>query len=190
MLFNSSHSWWGTGRPRPYTHEGVDLCFFESETGNRYRLDDSTRVPMAATGRILAIIDDFIGKTIVCDYFCGLETSRPAYVLYAHIRPEQGLRIGDAVEVGECIARIAPVDPKKSPLPPHLHLSLVLQEALPLPGFFDWRYLNRLSRDAFIDPAIQCGLFERNMDIIVFDPATNTFDGFLPCPGGSLTKTP
>jgi len=181
MLFGSRSSWWGAGRPRPFSHEGLDLCFFEAKDRMRFRFDPSIRIPAAADGRIVSIMDDLLGKTIVCDHGRRLGTSTPMVMLYAHVLPEKALRPGDAVDQGACIARIAPADTPKNGLPPHLHLSAVKRDALP--DTFDWPYLNRLDRSAFIDPARVAGLTAEDAAIIHFDPSMALYSAFRPCPG-------
>lgn len=184
MLFRSRRSWWGAGVPRPFTHEGVDLCFFEAKDGTRFRLDPSIRIPMGEDGEIISIIDDFIGKTIVCEHHAYTRMAKsPIYMLYAHVLPEKGVKPGDALKEGQGLARIAPVDPDKTPLPPHLHLSAVFRDKLPLPHSFDWPYLNRLEREAFIDPLPIAGLTSFDMRIIDFDPSIDISGEYEPCPG-------
>lgn len=184
MLFCSSRSWWREGLPRPFAHEGIDLCFFEAKNGARYRFDDAIRVPMAETCRVVAVIDDFIGKTLVCEPSRNPpQASRPVYILYAHVAPKQGLSPGETVPAGESLARIAPADPEKTPLPPHLHVSVVFRDALPVLDTLGWPYLNRLDRGAFLDPAGMIGLAAQNMALMDFDPAGNIDDEFVPYAG-------
>lgn len=180
MLFGSFRSWWGKEHPRPFSHEGIDLCFFEAENGKRYRLDASVRIPMAETGRIVCIIDDFIGKTIVCEYPGDRQANAPLYIIYAHVEPEKDLLCGDVIGEGECFAQIAEARLEKTPLPPHLHVSAVSQKALPQPDSLTWPFLNRLDRNAFADPAILLGLEKSGMTGIVYDPGVNIRDAFRP----------
>ena len=178
MLFRSSSSWWGTGRPRNFTHEGLDLCFFETNDAKRFRLDSSTRIPVTQPGKILYIIDDFIGKTIIWEPICNSRKSIPICVLYAHVTPENRLKAGDAFSGGEPIARVAPVDPERTPLPPHLHLSVMVKAALPFSGRIDWKYLNHMDRSAFLDPAPLAGIDALNMGMIDFAGNVNVCDDY------------
>ncbi len=182
MLFCSRSSWWGAGRPRPFTHEGADLFFFEADGAKTYRLDPSIIVPVMGDVVVEVIIDDFIGQTVVCRHLCGLGTGAPVWALYAHVVPLKGLRPGSVLSEGQGIAHIAPADPQKTPLPPHLHVSVLRMEALPspLPRPLDWAFLNRLDRDAFFDPLPLAGIREDTMRIIDFDPAMGGFDEIIP----------
>lgn len=182
MLFRSSSSWWGTGRPRDFTHEGLDLCFFETIDGKRFRLDSSVHIPVTQPGKILYIIDDFIGKTIVWEPMCNSRKSIPICVIYAHVTPENRLKAGDAFSGGEHIARIAPVDPDKTPMPSHLHLSVMVKAALPLSARIDWKYLNHMDRSAFLDPAPLAGINVLNTHMIDFTGDVNVYDDYPVCP--------
>ena len=172
MLFGSRRSWWGIGKPRPFSHEGVDVCLFETVGQKRFRLDASTRVPAPRPGTIVSIIDDFIGKTIVWEPDCCLQEGFPVYVLYAHVKPVNDLGAGDRVSAGETLARIARADPDRTPLPPHLHLSVVMKKAIPFPDRLDWPYLNRLDRSAFLDPLPLAGIHGPDMRVVDYAPGT------------------
>lgn len=201
MLFLSEKSWWGDGRPRPYSHEGIDVCLFENRDARRLRLDPRVFVPAADNCRVVSIIDDFIGKTIICTLDepagdRGISDPHGAsdpLILYAHVLPADGISPGDAVRNGDLIARIAPADPGKTPLPPHLHVSLLRAGFLPDPERLNWHRLNRLDRSAFIDPIDALGFSENGMQLIDFDLETAiqdeyaAFGSLLP---GSCTKTP
>ncbi len=174
MLFLSENSWWGDGRPRPYSHEGIDLCLFANADGRRLRLDSSVWVPAADNCRIVSVIDDFIGKTIVCFPDGALNP----VVLYAHVLPADGIAPGDAVRKGELIARIAPAGPERTPLPPHLHVTLIRAGFLSDPERLSWHSLNRLDRSAFIDPLHVLGFSENGIQMVDFDPAITLYDEY------------
>ncbi len=189
MLFLSGKSWWGDGRPRPYSHEGIDLCLFENIDSRRLRLDPRVLIPAADNCRVVSVIDDFIGKTIIC---IPNDASAPI-VLYAHVLPADGIAPGDAVRKGELIARIAPAGPEKPPLPPHLHVTLLQAGFLSDPDRLNWHRLNRLDRAAFIDPLYALGFAENGMQMVDFDPVTAFYDDYEPFGSllsGSCTKTP
>lgn len=195
MLFGSRRTWWGAGRSRPFTHEGLDVCFFEATDGRRYRLDPAVRVPAGEDGTVVAVIDDFIGKTIVCTHANNWGAAAPVYILYAHVAPSAGLTPGAALRKGEPLAHIASADPGKTPLPPHLHLSVIRRDALPhpFPPSFGWPYINRLDRGAFFDPLSLAGLTEKRMGVIDFDPAMDVRFAYAMRPGqigGAGTQTP
>ncbi len=187
MLFGSRQTWWGAGRSRPFTHEGVDLCFFEAADGRRYRLDPAVCVPASENGTVVAMVDDFIGKTIVCTHTGDWGAGAPVYILYAHVVPADGLTPGAALRKGEPLAHIAPADPGKTPLPPHLHLSVIRRDALPhpFPPSFGWPYINRLDRSAFFEPLSLAGPTKGSMGLIDFDPAVDACFEYAPSTGSN-----
>ncbi|MGM0453064.1 MAG: peptidoglycan DD-metalloendopeptidase family protein [Thermodesulfobacteriota bacterium] len=154
MLFESWHSWWGNGDFRPVTHEGLDLCLVESGAGQIMRFDDTIGVPAAFSGRVVRIMDDFLGQTVViADYpESGQSAASRVLSFYAHVRPEKSVTVGDWVAAGQMLGRVAPIRSGKSPLPPHLHLSMARAEALPPVNELEWPVLNRADRRAFYDP--------------------------------------
>lgn len=151
MLFNSNETWWGSGGARSSSHEGLDLCFFESEDMQAFRVDENVQVPAAFSGPVVRIMDDFLGKTIVTSHGRDSGADARVYVFYAHIRPQKDLGLGDSLAAGECFARIAPV-PSKAPLPPHLHLTIGRADRLPPLDAMSWPRLNRVDRNYFHDP--------------------------------------
>ncbi len=151
MLFGSSEKWWGVGGSRPSAHEGLDLCFFEARDGRRYRLDETVRVPAAVSGRIVRLMDDFLGRTVVVESRCHQQAGA-FYTFYAHIRPDKALQEGDTISAGTVFATISPIRSPKVTLPPHLHITMAAADALPPVGTLSWPMMNRLERSVFFDP--------------------------------------
>jgi len=58
MLFGSRKKWWGTPGERPFAHEGLDLCFFETSAHELRRLDGTINVPALYDGRVEHMTDD------------------------------------------------------------------------------------------------------------------------------------
>jgi len=152
MLFDRNETWWAGGGLRSFSHEGLDLCFFESDDLRTFRFDDTVRIPSAFSGRVVHIMNDFLGRTVVVQHFPDSVNVPPVYVFYAHTRPDKELAIGDPLTPGECFACIAPVIIKKIPLPSHLHLTIGRADRLPPVQTLSWPRLNRVDRDCFIDP--------------------------------------
>ncbi|MFC2059620.1 hypothetical protein ACFLTZ_00815 [Chloroflexota bacterium] len=48
-------------RARP--HEGLDLCVYRTEKGDIRYLDEKTKVPVILKGRIVKVVDDFLGES-------------------------------------------------------------------------------------------------------------------------------
>jgi hypothetical protein len=169
MLFGSADKWWGASGCRHSPHEGVDLCFFKTASGACCRMDDTMAIPMTGNGRIVHMMADFLGQTVVVEQAAA--GGRALLTLYAHIQPEKGLRVGDRLSTGEVFARIAPINNPKISLLPHLHISMAWADQLPDYAEWSWKRLNQCGPQCFIDPLNQMHLphtllfFEFGMDL-------------------------
>jgi hypothetical protein len=123
MLYGATHTWWGRRRPRQQPHEGLDVSLYSDRLGRLNRLDEKIRIPAAATGKVLNIIDDFLGKSIIIADLSGNPDGSALLFIYGHTDPVSGIGIGDTVDEGQMIATIAAIRRNES-VPPHLHLSI------------------------------------------------------------------
>jgi len=178
MLFATSDKWWGKPGRRHASHEGIDLCFFQTTDGRCGRLDDSIRVPMAEDSRIVRIMEDFLGQTLVAERKPSGAGNRRLYTLYAHICPDDGLSEGDRLARGEMFARIAPVADSGPPLPPHLHVSMAWADQLPDCREWSWKLLNQCGSGCFLDPLQWMALPHQ---ILPFSFEMDLFSRFTPC---------
>jgi hypothetical protein len=178
MLFDSPDKWWGRPGFRHSRHEGVDLCLFETAAGGLCRLDSAAVVPMAGDSRVVRIMDDFLGRTVVAARRPPDAAERVLLTLYAHIRPDPGLTVGDRVADGSVFARIAPIGESGPPLLPHLHLSLAWAESLPDCRQWTWKMLNRCGSRSFLDPLERLGIPCR---VIPFSFESGPAAEFIPC---------
>ena len=175
MRFGSRKTWWGSGKPRPQSHEGLDLCFYRDESGHPCRLDETIRVPAAFDSRVVALISDFLGTTVVAAHGRA-DSWQGTLVFYAHIVPDETVQTGRHLAAGQTFAHIAPPGRKRL-LPPHLHLSMALADRLPPAADLDWPQLNRVERKRFLDPAEMLAIDGR---IIEFVPGTDLYKAFFP----------
>ncbi len=180
MLFGTSAKWWGKPGKRHAPHEGIDLCFFEAGSGRHCRLDAGTGVPMAADSRIVHIMDDFLGQTVVASRAASEAGGREELTLYAHIRPETGLRVGDRVARGRIFSRIADVNYPATPMPPHLHISMAWADQLPEYRQWTWKLLNQCGCASFINPLEHLDLPAR---VVTQAPGRDPAAGYSPCGG-------
>lgn len=149
MLFGSRKKWWNSPGKRPAPHEGLDICFFRTVSGDIGRLGSKTRVPCPFRARVVGLMNDFIGQTIVFHPLNdGIEN---LYFFFAHLRPDAGVSEGRCFSRGECFARIAPVADNRD-IPAHLHISVAERSVLPADEDLSWPVLNRRATGAFIDP--------------------------------------
>lgn len=174
MLFGSMQKWWGAPGRRLFSHEGLDLCFFETESSRR-RLDESVQVPVLYDGRVAHITDDFLGRTVVFRH--RFPDGGSLLSLYGHLAPDKNLRIGDGLRAGEIFARIAEIFSAKKRLVPHLHISLANPEGLPPAEGLEWEFLNTVDRRVFFDPL---AAIQTDHRVLVYDRARNLSEEFIP----------
>ena len=122
MLFLSQDKWWGDFKFRHAVHEGIDITYYRVQPGCLKNFDDSIKVPAIGKGIVLNICDDFLGKTLVIEHQNDPSSDKRVVFVYAHILPENHLKMGHTIQKGDVIATVC--DTHKNPLlPPHLHLS-------------------------------------------------------------------
>jgi hypothetical protein len=161
MEFRSEIKWWPDKGMRPTPHEGVDLCYYIDSTGEECRVTPEFRVPVMATGRILAISKDYLGKTVFLDH----EYEQPSRFLsiYAHIIPIPDLKTGDKVCAGDVIGTVADTTGKKNRIPAHLHISLMIVASAVGACWkiwleYDFKWISRSMRLQFTDHLSKDGL--------------------------------
>ncbi len=144
MGFGDKQKWWSGGEERLQSHEGVDICRYEDTCGNQCLLKKDTKVPLLMSGRIVAICDDFLGKSV---FVKGSAKQGRWIAVHAHITTE--LLCGDFVEEGDAAGQIAS---GRSVIPAHFHLSLIKYDSFKLPDKLDWHFLNTSDQGIFVDP--------------------------------------
>lgn len=146
-LFGDTSKWWGDPAPRRQPHEGVDLCWYRQRGGKTARLAPGTRVPALAAGRVVRIVEDFLGHSV----FVAQGRSNDGRLLlsvYGHVEPAR--EEGEEILKGGLLAAVAPS--RSGRVPPHLHLSLVLlPPAFPFADL-DWPLLHASYAASFCDP--------------------------------------
>ena len=120
MLFGDRIEWWGDGCRRRTEHEGLDFATGILPNGEICGIPEGVPARALADGEVAAVLDDFIGKTVVVRHST---ISRPNgdifHTLLSHIQPQ--VRRQDAVAKGRIIGKV--VKSAKAGAPAHLHLS-------------------------------------------------------------------
>lgn len=160
---------------RDQSHEGLDICFLGDACGNRFRLDETTRIPSAFNGQVSEIIPDFLGSTVILAHQPD-DLEGPFFVLYAHLRPDADLCRGRNLSAGQAFATIAPPHANKV-LPPHLHLTMMDVHSLPSLETLDWQLLNGLDRNRFMNPL---EIIDGDWQMMDFIPGMNLYEDFAP----------
>ncbi len=120
MLFGDGREWWGDKSRRRTVHEGLDFATGLLPGGTISNVPEGIRVRSLAAGEVVAILDDFVGKTVVIRHpvVCRFE-GEVFHTLLSHIQPQVG-RL-DHVSKGQTVGAIG--KSTNTSAPPHLHLT-------------------------------------------------------------------
>jgi len=178
MMFRSMGKWWNGGGVRPVPHEGLDLCFFVNSQNDKFRLDETTDVPLIYDGIIVQVMDDYLGKTVIVSHHPDGKTQSSLLTIYGHVFPDDNLRVGDKINEGDVFATISGVDNRQTTLLPHLHISLARPDMLPPADQLTWELLNKIDRSVFINPIDVLCL---NHTIMEYDKTVDLAKTFCKC---------
>lgn len=161
MLQDSPDKWWADFGFRHASHEGIDICFYNSGKGVR-ALEPGARIPALDDGVVLNISNDLLGQSIAVSYNPGLSQNSilskndsvqlTPILVYSHLEPCPELAQGDRVSKGQRIATIFDTRKKKSKLLSHLHLSCLLIFAGFLSDELDWSLFADRGQVTYINP--------------------------------------
>jgi hypothetical protein len=147
MLYRATRKWWGDGVKRDSPHEGLDLCSYRTGQGTIRYLNENTLVPPIFTGRIVRIIDDFLGKSVFVRHSFQSPSGR-LYTVYGHIVPGPGMVEGADIDIDTAVGILA----TGSSVPSHLHISVArVSDAIP-PQDLDWKTMLDPGKVTLIDP--------------------------------------
>jgi murein DD-endopeptidase MepM/ murein hydrolase activator NlpD len=120
MLLGDCAEWWGDGCRRRTEHEGIDFARGFRAGAGSLGIEDGVPVRAIANGEVAAILDDFIGNTVVMRY-SAMERSNGDvfYTFLSHIQPLVAKQ--DRVAKGQIVGRIGKSTSTIAPL--HLHLT-------------------------------------------------------------------
>lgn len=121
MLFNEENKWWGDRGVRSGPHEGVDLAYFLDDNDQEHQITAGMLIPPLFKGRIINVIDDLLGKTIIVEHPIPGDGDTTLHAFYAHMVPDSLLIRGAQIDSGEILGRVAPA---RGSCPSHLHISL------------------------------------------------------------------
>jgi murein DD-endopeptidase MepM/ murein hydrolase activator NlpD len=169
MGYGAMDKWWGDFGTRDFPHEGIDICLYETRSGEMRRLDGETRIPVMEDGIVRAMFKDYLGQAIIVEHENSATNAGPYLSVYAHTRPRDGLRPGAAVRGGEILATIADTCDSKARILPHLHLSL----GRPSPDLvyedFIWNIMRDPERVTLMDPMAVLNGIWREIDLSTMD---------------------
>jgi hypothetical protein len=165
MLFHSPDKWWGDRGKRSTPHEGLDLCLYRDTGGRIHCLDDKTRIPVLHDGVIVAIVNDFLGKSVIVEHQDQEGAGLGFCSIYGHTNPPDDLQIGNSVKRGAILATLADSSRSKSGIQPHLHISLGLTDKFISYAQFDWGTIGSWDMLTLLDPLI---MLDRPYQVVQF----------------------
>jgi len=152
MLFNSTDKWWGDQGKRDKPHEGLDVCLYKDRKDTILCLGEKAKVPVIYDGKIVGIIDDFLGKSIIIEHlFSDIENNRLC-TIYGHTIPKDHLHVGKIVKKGDVIATLAGSKRFKTNIFPHLHISLGWTSKAISYDRLDWENIGAPNTLTLLDP--------------------------------------
>ena len=169
MLFGAEGKWWGDRGKRTSPHEGLDVCLFSDARRSLFRLKEGTRIPAMCDGTVVAIIDDFLGVSIVLEHRLPDHGGR-FLMIYGHMVVREGLRAGSGVRETEVIGTLVDPGTSRGDIYPHLHVSLARPSAGMSYDRLTWRDLNDPGLFTMIDPLAVIGGSYRVIELVEKDP--------------------
>ena len=151
MLFGAEAKWWGDRGKRTSPHEGLDCCLFSDPWGNLLRLKEGTRIPAMYAGTVVAIIDDFLGKSIVLEHRLP-NNHGPFLTIYGHTVVKDTLHVGSTVNEAEIVGTLAGTSKSPVHVHPHLHVSLAQPSDRASYENLTWRHLSDPELFTMTDP--------------------------------------
>jgi len=100
MLFQSTGKWWGKRGERNRPHEGLDLLLYRNDEGSIRHIDASFLVPMLADGRIVGMMDDFLGQSIIVEHPSLKGNPENILTMYGHTHPLKHVQPGITMRKG------------------------------------------------------------------------------------------
>jgi hypothetical protein len=124
MRFGEREAWWREGAPRDAPHEGLDLRGFRTPEGRSVPLGPGARIPALWAGAVVAVVPDFLGRSVFVAHDRQDGEGRRLHSVYGHLEPRPWLAPGCSLREGEEIGAIADPAARKSSVPAHLHLTV------------------------------------------------------------------
>ena len=154
MGFAERVAWWRDGAERNGAHEGLDIRLYRTGDGRRRSLRAGARVPALYPGEVVAVVDDFLGRSVFVAHERRDRQGRRLHTVYGHIFPRPGLAPGSLIGDGDAVGTFVGTSGAKGAVPPHLHLTLALIDRDGGPERLDWDALCDRSRVLLLDPMI------------------------------------
>ena len=160
MLQDSRDKWWADFGLRHAMHEGIDICFYASNS-RISALPPGTRVPAMFDGTLINVADDLLGQSMVVSYSSGFKPpgfqpsgakEKNLVLVYSHLEVDKGLTPGTRIYRDQVIARTFDTRIKNSKLLSHIHLScMIVPKGVP-PLDMNWSLFPDRKQVEYINP--------------------------------------
>jgi hypothetical protein len=151
MLFLSEFKWWGDKGHRNHPHNGLDLRLYETVDGALKTFNEGTKIPIMYEGKIVRIVEDFLGCTLFAAHEIYERSSR-LFTIYGHVQQTTDVDIVTPLTEGTAVARLTRM--KSMKVPAHLHLSVAfIPKIIPFKDL-TWEILNGSDDILFLDPEL------------------------------------
>ena len=148
MLFGSGNKWWGGGGSRSLPHEGLDFLAYKTKKSGIGNINEMTRVPALFDGRVVHIIDDFLGKSIFIRHDIYHIDRKRLYTVYGHLVPSENVKTGSDIREDISIGTLA----AEREIPSHLHISIAWVSDRIHPENLNWKTILDSENVVLIDP--------------------------------------
>ena len=152
MLFGSLDRWWGAGGGRESPHEGLDICYYRTAEDTICHLGEHVHVPVMFGGRMMRIIDDFLGRSMFVMHESVSRDCDHLYTVYGHTTPNLNIHAGVAVNEGEILGTIAAANGRGHSIASHLHVSVAWVADTLLAEELDWTMMSDRTKASLVDP--------------------------------------
>ena len=140
----------GQGGQRKAAHEGIDLKTYLTAKSALLQLDERILVPSIASGKIVNISDDFIGRSMFMEHPEITMAGRRLITLFGHTQPSSSVNVGDELEEHSILGTIA--KPGLSRSTSHLHISIAWIAKGINASRLDWEMISKGDGVELIDP--------------------------------------
>ena len=120
MLFGDCIEWWGDRCRRRTEHEGCDFAKGWKPDAGISHIPEGVPVRAIAEGEVVAMLDDFLGKTVVVRHPAITRSNGDIFhTLLSHIHPL--IKESDAVAKGQILGKVS--KSTNARVPAHLHMT-------------------------------------------------------------------
>jgi hypothetical protein len=154
MRFDSSDKWWGDFEKRKTRHEGVDFCLYKDQQDHIFSVEPGMKVPAMYDGLVVAVIDDFLGRSVVVKHDFSGGSGEDFCTLYAHTVPLSGLTVGMTIHRGDVLAMVADKTASRLKISPHIHISAGFPENGVSYNQLNWKDISLRKQLQLIDPML------------------------------------